>query len=49
MAGRIVPAVIVAGAIAMLLAVPEIAGVATWKWMLGAIGLALFRAGSRRR
>jgi hypothetical protein len=49
MVGRIVPAVIIAAAIAMLLAVPEIAGVATWKWVLGVIGLALFRAGSRRR
>lgn len=49
MVGRIVPAVVIAGAVAMLLAVPEIGGVATWKWMLGAIGLALFLAGSRKR
>lgn len=47
--GRVILAVIVAAAAAVLLAVPEIAGVATWKWVLGAIGLALFRAGSRRR
>jgi hypothetical protein len=46
---RMVPAVIVAAAMATLLAVPEIAGIATWKWMLGAIGLALFLSGSRKR
>lgn len=49
MLGRMAPAVIIAAAIAVLLAVPEIAGIATWKWVLGAIGLALFLAGSRAR
>lgn len=49
MLGRMVPAVIIAAAIATLLAVPEIGGIATWKWMLGAIGLAVFLSGSRKR
>ena len=48
MAGRMMGAILVAGAIATLLAVPEIAGIATWKWMLGAAGLALFVAGRKR-
>ena len=38
----------VAAVAAALLLIPEIAGVATWKWVLGVIGLALFRAGSRK-
>jgi hypothetical protein len=49
MVGRTVAAIVIAGVMALLLAVPEIAGVATWKWVLGAIGLALFLAGGRRR
>jgi hypothetical protein len=49
MLGRMVGAILIAGVMAVLLAVPEIAGVATWKWVLGAIGLALFLAGGRRR
>ena len=44
-----VPAIVVAAVMATLLAVPEIGGVATWKWVLGLIGLALFVAGGRRR
>ena len=34
---------------AVLLAVPAILGVATWKWVLGAIGLAIFVSAGRRR
>ena len=49
MAGKTTGAVAVALVMAALLAIPEIAGVATWKWVLGAIGLVLFLAGSRKR
>ena len=36
--------------IALLLAVPSIGGIETWKWILGAVGLALIiRAGRRDR
>ena len=42
-------AVVVAAVMAALLVIPEIAGVATWKWVLGVIGLALFLAGGRKR
>ncbi len=49
MMGRAAAAILVAAVAAVLLAVPEIAGVATWKWVLGAIGLALFLAGGRKR
>jgi hypothetical protein len=44
---RALAAILIAAAGALLLAVPEIAGVATWKWVLGAIGLVLFVASGR--
>ena len=34
---------------AALVAVPSILGVATWKWVLGIIGLAIFVSAGRRR
>lgn len=46
---RIIPAALVAAASALLLATPEILGIATWKWLLGAAGLVLFVAGGRRQ
>ena len=46
---RVVAGLAVALVIAALVAVPSVFGVATWKWVLGAIGLALFVAGGRRR
>jgi uncharacterized membrane protein YeiH len=46
---RIVLGILVAGVIALMLAVPQIGGVDTWKWVLGAIGLAVFLAAGRRR
>jgi hypothetical protein len=49
MTGRAIGAIAAAAVMAALLAIPEIAGVATWKWVLGAIGLVLFRAGGRKR
>jgi hypothetical protein len=35
--------------IAALMASPTIFGVATWKWLLGAIGAAIFVTAGRRR
>jgi hypothetical protein len=35
----------VAAVLALLMAVPRLAGVETWKWVLGIAGLALFLAG----
>jgi len=46
---RAIVALVIAAVAAALLLIPEIAGVATWKWVLGVIGLALFLAGSRKR
>jgi hypothetical protein len=46
---RALPAVLIAATGALLLAVPEILGIATWKWALGVLGLVLFVAGGRRR
>jgi hypothetical protein len=46
---RVVPALLIAAALALLVAVPEIAGVATWKWVLGLVGLVVFVAAGRRR
>lgn len=43
-----VTAVVVAIGLALPFMTPEIAGVATWKIVLGVVGLALFIAGSRR-
>jgi hypothetical protein len=39
----------VAAGAAALAAVPTILGVATWKWVLGTIGLAIFVSAGRRR
>jgi hypothetical protein len=38
---RVVLAAGIAVVIAVTLAVPSIAGIATWKWVLGVLGLAL--------
>jgi hypothetical protein len=46
---RVIPALLIAAALASLVAIPEIAGVATWKWVLGLVGLVLFIAAGRRR
>ena len=46
---RAIVALVIAAVAATLLLIPEIAGVATWKWVLGVVGLALFLAGSRKR
>ncbi|HEV3062528.1 MAG TPA: hypothetical protein VGY48_30045 [Vicinamibacterales bacterium] len=43
--GRLVAGVAVAVVAAWLMAVPRVAGVETWKWVLGVIGLALFLVG----
>jgi hypothetical protein len=40
--GNLVSAAAAAGVVALLLAVPSIGGVSTWKYVLAAIGLALF-------
>jgi len=42
---RLVSGVAVAAVLAWVVAVPRVAGVETWKWLLGAIGLALFLGG----
>jgi hypothetical protein len=47
---HVAAAVAIAAAGAVVLAVPQIAGIDTWKWVLGAIGLALvIKAGRRTR
>ena len=46
---RIVAGLLVAAVAAALAVVPSILGVATWKWVLGAIGLAIFVSAGRRR
>ena len=46
---RIAVGLIIAVAAAFVMTVPEIGGVATWKWVLAAIGLAVFVAGGRRK
>lgn len=46
---RAVAGVGIALAAAVLMTVPEILGVATWKWVLGLVGLAIFVSGGRRR
>ena len=43
--GRLASGVAVAAVVALLIAVPRVAGVETWKWVLGVIGLALFLVG----
>lgn len=42
---RIVGGVAVAAALAVLLGVPRIGGIETWKWALALAGLALFVSG----
>lgn len=46
---RLVSAAAVAVSLALPFAVTNIAGVATWKIVLAAMGLALWMAGSRQR
>ena len=46
---RALAGVVVAGAGAVLLAVPTIFGVETWKWALGVLGAVLFVAAGRRK
>lgn len=45
---RMIAAVAIAIGLALPFMTPEIAGIATWKIVLGIVGLALFVAGSRR-
>jgi membrane-bound ClpP family serine protease len=44
---RVVPAVILAVAVAIVFAIPDIGGIATWKIALAALGLVLFVLGGR--
>jgi hypothetical protein len=46
---RAMVGLLVAGAGALLLAVPTIFGVETWKWALGVLGAVLFVAAGRRK
>ena len=46
---RVIAGVGIALAAAVLMTVPAILGVATWKWVLGLVGLAIFVSGGRRR
>ena len=46
---RIIAGLGIALAAAVLATVPTILGVDTWKWVLGAIGLAIFVSAGRRR
>ena len=46
---RIAAGLLFALVAAALVAMPSIFGVATWKWVLGAIGLAIFVSAGRRR
>ena len=46
---RIVAGVGIALVVAVVMTVPTILGVATWKWVMGVIGLAIFVSGGRRR
>jgi hypothetical protein len=46
---RIAAGLALAVVAAALVAVPSIFGVATWKWVLGVIGLAIFVSAGRRR
>ncbi|MBM3773222.1 MAG: hypothetical protein FJW27_18430 [Acidimicrobiia bacterium] len=45
---RMIAAVVIAIGLALPFTTPEIAGIATWKIVLGVVGLALFIAGSRK-
>jgi len=46
---RAVLGLLIAAAGAVLLSVPTILGVETWKWALGVLGAVLFVAGGRRK
>ena len=46
---RITAALVLAAIAAILMVVPTILGVATWKWVMGAVGLAIFVSAGRRR
>ena len=46
---RIAGAVLVAAAVTVVLIVPTIFGVDTWKWALGVLGAVLFVAAGRRK
>ena len=46
---RIAVALVLAAIAATLMVVPTIFGVATWKWVMGAAGLAIFVSAGRRR
>ena len=48
MTQRLVGAVVLAAAGAALFAIPEIWGIATWKWALGIVGAWLFVTAGRR-
>jgi hypothetical protein len=45
---RIAAGLALAAVGAVLMTVPDILGVATWKWVLGIVGLMIFVAGGRR-
>jgi hypothetical protein len=47
-AARLLVAAMLAAAGAALIAVPEIWGIATWKWLMGIAGAALFVTAGRR-
>lgn len=42
-------AALIATTIAVLMAVPRIAGIETWKWVLGFIGVALIVLAGRKK
>ena len=46
---RIAAALVLAAIATILMVVPTILGVATWKWVMGAVGLAIFVSAGRRR
>ena len=46
---RVIAGVVIALAGAVVLTVPTIWGVETWKWALGVLGAVLFIAGGRKR
>ena len=46
---RAIVAALIAAAAGLLLAAPEIYGIATWKWLLGLVGFLIFVGAGRRR
>jgi len=46
---RLIVGTLVAMGVAVYLTFPRIAGIDTWKWLLGAIGLSLFVLGAATR